>query len=138
MGGLEVNFQHVADVVMVLAVIAVAFEVALTPIFQWRIFARYCEGKGVKTPITVVLAIFLLYHYDIDLFQEIIASLGKETQSTFLGRVITGLLVAGGSDAVFSLFTKMGIRRPDLRKKKAEDEQKKKQAGAASPTSDGQ
>ncbi len=137
MGGLQVNFQHVADVVMVLAVIAVAFEVALTPIFQWRIFARYCEGKGVKTPITVILAIFLLYHYDIDLFQEIIASLGKETQSTFLGRVITGLLVAGGSDAVFSLFTKMGIRRPDLLKKKADDEQKKRQAGATTSTTGG-
>ena len=125
MGELQVNLQHVADVILVLAVIAVAFEVALTPIFQWRIFARYLDGKGWKTPITVGLAVLLLYSYDIDLFREIIASLGKETESSLLGRGITGLLVAGGSDAVFSLFTKMKLRQPDLLKRKAEEEQKK-------------
>ena len=125
---LQVDFERVGHLLLVLAVIAVAFETALTPIFNWRVFARHLEGKGWKTPITVILAIALLWGYDIDIFKEIIASIGKqgaENESWFLGRVITGLLVAGGSDGIFRMFAKVGIRNPAELKQKAAEEQAK-------------
>ena len=77
----------------------------------------------------------LLWNYDIDIFrhiinafasgggaegagqantgtQEIAAGAQAAADSTFLGRIMTGLLVAGGSGAIFNIFTKMGLRDP--------------------------
>lgn len=129
---LQVDMERIGQVLLMLAVIAVAFETALTPIFNWRLFARHCEGKGVKTPVTVILAIVLLWAYDLDIFKEIITSLHKDasTETSFMGRILTGLLVAGGSDGVFRVFARLGIRNPLAQKQKAVEEQTKKAAAA--------
>ena len=37
-----------------------------------------------------------------------------------MGRIITGLLVAGGSGAIFNLFTMMGLRNPTQLAEKAQ------------------
>ena len=124
MTGLNVNWEQIGEILVLLFVISVVFETALTPIFNWRLFARFCEGKGVKTPLTVIAAVALLWNYDIDIFRHIIdafASDGKATgEATFLGRIITGLLVAGGSGAIFNIFAKIGLRNPKELARKAE------------------
>lgn len=132
MTGLNVNWEQIGEILVLLFVISVVFEVALTPVFNWRIFARFCEGRGWKTPITVIAAVSLLWNYDIDIFRHIIdafanASGGEgagrseavEPKSTFLGRVVTGLLVAGGSGAIFNIFTKLNLRNPTQLTEKA-------------------
>ena len=119
--GLNVNWEHIADVLALLFVISVVFETALTPIFNWRVFARHCEGKGFKTPITIVAAVVLLWSYDIDIFRHIIEAFSSadpnasqaESVSNVLGRLMTGFLVAGGSGAIFNIFTKLGLRNPE-------------------------
>lgn len=131
MTGLNVNWEQIGEVLVLLFVISVVFETALTPIFNWRVFARFCEGKGWKTPITVIAAVALLWNYDIDIFKHVIDAFAQEgdvaAPSTFLGRVITGLLVAGGSGAVFNIFTKLNLRDP----KKLEEKAKKAREEAA-------
>lgn len=133
MNGLDVNWEQIGEILVLLFVISVVFETALTPIFNWRWFARHFEGKGVKTPITILAAVALLWNYDIDIFRHIIdafasgaegagqaavgtqavaASAQATADSTFLGRIMTGLLVAGGSGAIFNIFTRMGLRNP--------------------------
>ena len=123
MTGLNVNWEAISEILVLLFVISLVFETALTPIFNWRVFARFCEGKGWKTPITVIAAIALLWNYDIDIFKHIIDAFAKEgsaaAPSTFLGRMITGLLVAGGSGAIFNLFAKMNLRNPKQLAEKA-------------------
>ena len=137
MEALQVDMQRIGQVLLMLAVLAVAFETALTPIFNWRIFARHCEGKGIKTPITVFLAIVLLWAYDIDIFKEIVVSVdkGSTAETSLMGRVLTGLLVAGGSDAVFRIFARLGMRDPTGQKAKAKEEQEKKQQATTPSTS---
>ena len=125
MTGLAVNWEAIGEILVLLFVISVVFETALTPIFNWRLFARFCEGKGVKTPLTVIAAVALLWNYDIDIFRHIIdafASGGEGArESTFLGRIITGLLVAGGSGAIFNIFAKIGLRNPKELARKAKN-----------------
>ena len=129
MTGLSVNWDQIGEILVLLFVISLVFETALTPIFNWRVFARFCEGKGVKTPVTVLAAIALLWNYDIDIFKHIIDAFAEqragETSSTFLGRAMTGLLVAGGSGAIFNLFAKMGLRNPMQLAAKAEAERER-------------
>ena len=115
--GLNVNWEQIGNILVLLFVISLVFETALTPIFNWRFFAKYCEGKGVKTPITIAAAVALLWGYDIDIFKQVIDAFAgtgaTESSSNFIGRVMTGLLVAGGSGAIFNIFTKLGLRSPD-------------------------
>ena len=125
MSSLNVNWEEIGNVLALLFVISIVFETALTPIFNWRFFAKHCEGKGVKTPITVVAAVALLWSYDIDIFKHVIdafagADAGTESSSNIIGRIMTGFLVAGGSGAIFNIFTKLGLRSPDKLAQKAQ------------------
>ena len=117
MSGLNVNWEAIGNILALLFVISIVFETALTPIFNWRLFAKYCEGKGVKTPITIIAAVVLLWGYDIDIFKHVIDAFAgagaTESSSNFVGRIMTGLLVAGGSGAIFNIFAKIGLRSPD-------------------------
>ena len=126
MTSLNVNWEEIRNILTLLFVISIVFETALTPIFNWRFFAKHCEGKGVKTPITIVAAVALLWSYDIDIFKHVInafsgADGSTESSSNFIGRIMTGFLVAGGSGAIFNIFTKLGLRSPEKLAKKAED-----------------
>ena len=136
MSGLYVNWELIGNVLALLFVISVVFETALTPIFNWRVFAQYCEGKGVKTPITVLAAVVLLWSYDIDIFKHIIDAFSStapnvqaDSSSNFMGRIMTGFLVAGGSGAIFNIFAKLGLRNPgQLAAKAAKTREQAKQA----------
>lgn len=132
MSELQVNWDQIVNILMVLLVISVVFETALTPLFNWRIFARHCEGKGVKTPITILAAIALLWSYDIDIFRNIIDAFNNtseksgapnstESSSSLFGRIMTGFLVAGGSGAIFNIFRKLGLRDPKQIQQKAKE-----------------
>ena len=115
-GGIDMD--KIGDVLITFLILAVIFEVALTPIFNWRIFAERFEGKGVKTPLIVVLAFIIFWKYDLDIITDVLVALDKlpvGTSATFGGQLITALLIAGGSDGVFRVFTRLGIRNPQER-----------------------
>ena len=134
MTGLNVNWEQIGEILALLFVISLVFETALTPIFNWRFFAKHFEGKGVKTPITISAAVALLWSYDIDIFKHIIDAFAEgdaKASSNFVGRVMTGLLVAGGSGAIFNLFAKMNLRNPQQLAEKAA--QARGQASPAQP-----
>lgn len=127
------NLDKVGQVLLVFLVLSVVFEVALTPIFNWRYFLLHFEGKGLKTPITVILAFLVFWGYGLDIIKDLLNSLGYPANRTFGGQLLTALLIAGGSDGVLRIFTKLGIRNPVERKEKAEkarqaeEENKKKE-----------
>ena len=117
------RLDRVGEVLLIFLVLSVIFEVALTPIFNWRVFIARFEGKGVKTPITVVLALLVFWTYDLDVLRDVLVALGYEATLSFWGQVITALLIAGGSDGVFRIFAKLGIRNPVERVQKAQEAQ---------------
>ena len=43
--GLNVNCEQLGEILALLLVISFVFETALMPIFNWRLFARFCEGR---------------------------------------------------------------------------------------------
>jgi hypothetical protein len=113
--------EKVGEILLVFLVLSVVFEVALTPVFNWRVFLKYFEGKGVKTPVTVVLAFIVFWSYGLDVVSDLLVALGHPAPQTVGGRLLTALLIAGGSDGVLRIFTKLGIRDPAERKQRAED-----------------
>jgi hypothetical protein len=114
------NLDKVGRVLLVFLVLSLLFEVALTPIFNWRYFLAYFEGKGYKTPFTVILALTVFWKYDLDIIKDLLIALGYPAVMSFWGQVITALLIAGGSDGIFRIFAKLGIRNPNETKDKAD------------------
>lgn len=115
----------VTSVITVFLVLSVVFEVALTPIFNWRIFLTYFEGKGLKTPITVIAAMLVFWKYDLDIIRDLLVVLNKPDPGITLGgQFITALLISGGSDGIFRIFTVLKIRNPEERDQKAKEAQK--------------
>jgi hypothetical protein len=114
---------EIGEVLMVILVLSVVFEVALTPLFNWRFFLARFEGKGLKTPITVAFALFVLWGYDVDIIKDLLIAMDYPAELTFWGQLLTALLVAGGSDGVLRIFTKLQIRDAGARKRKTEEAQ---------------
>ncbi len=125
---INADFAAVGEVLIIFLVLSVVFEVALTPIFNWRIFIRYLEGKGAKTIITVALAFIVFWSYELDIVKDLLNALGQKDESgqqiarTTGGQVLTALLIAGGSNGVYSIFKRLNIRDVEERNARVRDE----------------
>jgi len=111
----------VGKILIVFLVLSIVFEVALTPIFNWRFFLQHFEGKGYKTPIVIILAFVVFWSYDLDIVKDLLNALDYHAKMSVGGQFLTALLIAGGSDGIFRIFTKLGIRNPVERKEKADE-----------------
>ncbi len=116
----------VGEVLLIFLVLSVVFESALTPVFSWRVFRERFDGKGVKTPIVVILAFVVFWSYDLDIINDILVAVNYLAETTprghtLGGQVLTALLIAGGSSGVFNIYKKLGIRSPASSEKKPED-----------------
>ncbi len=123
--GFQLDWEKLSNVLFVFLILSVVFETALTPVFNWRVFAKHFEGKGVKTPVTISLAFFVFWSYDLDIINILLEALQFDAAPNFGGRVLTAMLIGGGSDGIFRIFTKLGIRNPEERKIKADEERNK-------------
>ena len=119
------DLQRIGDVLLLFLVLSVVFEVALTPVFNSRFYLAYLDGQGLKIPITIALALLVFWAYDLDIIRDTLNALeqkdafGKRISLSFGGQILTALLIAGGSDGIFRIFSKLGIRNPAERKIKA-------------------
>jgi hypothetical protein len=110
----------VGGVLLIFLVLSIVFESALTPIFNWRFFLTHFDGKGLKTPVTIILALLVFWNYDLDIFSDLLVALGYTAAKSFWGQVLTALLIAGGSNGILQIFIKLNIRDPGQRKKEVE------------------
>ena len=116
------NTDKIGQVLLVFLVLSIVFETALTPLFSWRFFLARFEGKGYKVPITVIFAFIVFWSYDLDIIRDLLVAMGHDKVSlTKGGQILTALLIAGGSDGIFRIFTKLGIRNPAETKQRAQD-----------------
>jgi hypothetical protein len=66
----------------------------------------------------------MFWGYRLDIIRDVLVALNyTDPGITFWGQVITAMLIAGGSDGVFRIFTKLGIRNPAEAEAKAKVEQ---------------
>ncbi len=107
----------VGSVLLVFLVLSIVFESALTPVFNWRVFRKRFDGKGVKTPIVVILAFVVFWNYDLDIVNDILVAMNYLAETTprghtLPGQALTALLIAGGSSGIFNIYKRLGIRSP--------------------------
>jgi hypothetical protein len=96
-----------------LFVVATLLESALTTLFAWRVYRELFNGRAVKTLVMVGMgyAIVRTFHYDV-MASIITGAGGKGDEGQGLSRLLSALVLAGGSAAVNQLFTALGLRPP--------------------------
>ena len=107
----------VGEVLLIFLVLSVVFESALSPLFNWRLFREKFNGKGIKTPIVVILAFLVFWSYDLDIINDILVAVNYIAETdprghTLGGQALTALLIAGGSSGILNIYTRLGIRTP--------------------------
>jgi hypothetical protein len=114
-----------ASALTVLLVTAVVLESAFAIIFNWRVFLSYFSTKGVKTIVMVAVSLLVVYTFNLDVMASLIAAyklpagapldaagLAAEVAriSGPVSKVVTALVLAGGSAGVHSLMNALGFR----------------------------
>jgi hypothetical protein len=95
-----------------LLVLAIFLESALAILFNWRPFVEIFNSRAVKPVVSLAFALFLVYKFRIDL----ISTLAKLINPTVpplddSGRILTAMVIAGGSSAVNNLMVGFGFRQ---------------------------
>ncbi len=125
---LTVDYAKLGSALLVYLVLSIILEMALTVLFSWRYFLKYAESKGLKTPIAILSAGIIVWSYQLNVMTNVLDVLnmcfnGDGTdlcaKSDTLGRGVTALFMAGGSNSVFSLLEKLGLRNTVERKVRA-------------------
>lgn len=121
------------DILFTYLALSIIFEVAMHPIFNWKYFLIKLDGKGLKTPITVITAFVVFKSYDVDIIRDILNAQNNAGSANHSfaegGKLLTALLIAGGSSGILQIFTKLGIRPPE--EERAQKVQKLKADAAA-------
>lgn len=106
-------YQQAFKSLFVLVVLALLLESGLAVIFRWRPFLVYFDGRGAKTVVSVVFALFFVSSFDMDIVTDLVNIYSQRStpfKHGFEGFVITALIVAGGSAAVNNIFVGLGFR----------------------------
>ncbi|MBL8296916.1 MAG: hypothetical protein JNN30_01100 [Rhodanobacteraceae bacterium] len=95
-----------------LFVVATVLELALSLLFQWRLYREFFNGRAVKTLVMIAAGYAVVLCFDYDIFARIAEHAGgKGTTGTF-SQFLSACVLAGGSAGVYELFKALGLRPP--------------------------
>ncbi len=110
LGKTEIYEKSLAALTM-LFVIAVLLESAFALVFSWRVFLTYCSLTGVKTIVMLVISWIVVYCFDVDILAGLINVYREKPMGSLpVSKLITAMILAGGSAAVNKIFVAFGFR----------------------------
>jgi len=112
---------------VILLVLAVLIESALAVIFNWRLYLALFYSRGVKTLVMIAVSALVVWSFDLDIVHTLLGVYGFPSESGTLSRLLTALILAGGSSGVYRVLVALGYReakapeevRPTPKKTKA-------------------
>ncbi len=105
-----------------LLAVVIVIESALAALFNWRVFRMAFNARALKTPVMFATGLLLVLATPYDPMRAILAAGGvplapagtwtASFQET-LTRLLSAMIIAGGSQGIFQLLRKLGIRAPE-------------------------
>lgn len=95
-----------------LFVVATVLESALATIFNWRVYREFFNGRAVKTLVMIAFGYAIVRLFDYDVVSRIVKYAGAVDGERWLSQILSALVLAGGSAAVYELFKALGMRPP--------------------------
>lgn len=103
----------------ILLVTAILIENALAVIFNWRVFLTYFSLRGVKTIVSFAVSYAVVLTFDIDVTGDLlgvylapdgVAAADIPDRSNGFSKILTALILSGGSSGVNNLMISLGYR----------------------------
>jgi hypothetical protein len=95
-----IHADVVGEALGAIVVLSLIIERALAPVFEWRPILKALDKKGLKEPIAVIVSVVVVVFVELDA----IAVIFSQENNSWIGFLITGLVVAGGSKGSVKLF----------------------------------
>ena len=104
-------YQKAATALTMMFGLAVLLESAFALIFSWRVFLTYFSVSGVKTIIMFIVSWLVVAQFHMDILNSLVGAFNDEhRKSEALSKVITAMILAGGSTAVNNVMLALGLR----------------------------
>lgn len=98
--------------VSLLLFLAIVIESALAIIFSWRPFVGTFNARAIRPLISFVVSYLFVETFELDLMTTIVDSMTNAHHATSLsGKILTALVLAGGSAGVNNLLVALGYRQ---------------------------
>jgi hypothetical protein len=95
-----------------LFVLAIVLEMALAILFNWRPFVETFNSRAVKPVVSLAFATALVYMFQIDLVTSLAKLISPNVSPLDdTGRILTAMVIAGGSAGVNNLMVGLGFRQ---------------------------
>ena len=105
-------YQDIFQAIFLLFMLAVVLESALAVLFNWRPFVETFNARAVRPLVAFVVAYSFVTSFQLDLMTSIVNSATSFTYPPGLaGKVLTALVLAGGSDGVNNILVALGYRQ---------------------------
>jgi hypothetical protein len=108
----EEAYPEAFKALFLLFVLAIVLEMALAILFNWRPFVETFNSRAVKPVVSLAFALVLVYMFDIDLVTSLAKLISPNVSPLDnTGRILTAMVIAGGSAAVNNLMVGLGFRQ---------------------------
>ncbi|MGE8186027.1 hypothetical protein [Pseudomonas sp. NPDC086278] len=107
------DFSTSASTLLKLFVLAALLESAMAIVFNWRPFLMLFDGRGMKTPCMLLMALLMVYWLNVDVVQTLAAQYkfpAMDPQDKWFADLLTAMVIAGGSAGVNKLLVALGYR----------------------------
>lgn len=92
-------------------VVAVLLESAFSLLFSWRVFLTYFSVSGLKTVVMLFISWVVVYSFELDILASLINVYSeKKWESLAVSKLITAMILAGGSSGVNRILVAVGFR----------------------------
>lgn len=108
----DVTYPEAFKALFLLFVLATVLESALAIIFNWRPFVETFNARAVRPVVSLFFALMLVFLFNLDIVTALakLVSL-KVPDLDATGKILTAMVIAGGSAAVNNLMVGLGFRQ---------------------------
>lgn len=108
----DVTYPEAFKVLFLLFVLATVLESALAILFNWRPFVETFNARAVRPVVSLTFALALVIMFNIDLVTALAKLVsGNVPPPDATGKILTAMVIAGGSAAVNNLLVGLGFRQ---------------------------
>lgn len=98
--------------IFLLFILAVVLESALAVLFNWRPFVETFNARAVRPLVAFVVAYIFVDQFSLDVVTSLVnASTTLNYPVNFPGKILTAMVIAGGSAGVNNLMVSLGFRQ---------------------------
>jgi hypothetical protein len=105
-------YQASFKAIFVLFVLAVLLESALALIFNWRPFVENLVPRSVKPMVALAVALLFVSAFNLDITTALVNAVQGTTFAPGVeGKILTAMIIAGGSSGVNNMLQALGFRQ---------------------------